>query len=225
MIPVSYKIIPQYIPAVHICNKRKDDLVSHKKTPETCHLARSIDTECLPSEYISDGKTVIKLSELVKKLREHKEINLVPLSLSYNNNITEHHHAKENEAFSSVTINVCVESKTDSMKPSQIVCKTDYSTYTYIFRNSIKGFITENNVLIQLYPEGKSKNVIEIRVDDFVLTDLKEDSWYTLLPKTVFDHVKKISIYGCYNTKEHLMYELENNNLHQNQKLTVLNYL
>lgn len=225
MIPVSYKIVPQYVPAVHICNKRNDILSSHKNLLESSYISRSIDTECIPSEYISDGKTVIKLSELVKKLREHKEINLVPLSLSYNNNITEHHHAKENEAFSSVTINVCVESKTDSMKPSQIVCKTDYSTYTYLFRNSIKSFIPENNVLIQLYPEGKSKNVIEIRVDTFSITDLKDDCWYTLVPKNLFDHVKKLSIYGCYNSKDHLMYELENNNLHQNQKLTVLNYL
>lgn len=220
----SFKIVPQFVPAVHIRNYQNDDL-SFIHHPRKQVVSRSIDTECIPTEYISDGKTVIKLSELVKKLREQKEINLVPLSLSYNENTTELHCPKENEAFSLVTINVCVQSKVDSMVPSEIICTTDFSTYTYIFRRTLKGFSPNENVLVQLYPEGKQRNVIEIRIDSFSKRDLKEDSWYTLIPKSVFGHVKKLSFYGVYDKKEYLTYELENNNLQQNQKITVLNYL
>lgn len=222
---VSYKIVSKYVPAVHIRNHQKDDLSSHRLQSKNTTVSRSIDTECIPSEYVSDGQTVIKLSDLVKKLREHKEIKLVPLSLSYNNNITEYRCPQENEAFSSVTINVCVESKSDSMTPSQIVCETGYSEYTYIFRRTTKGFIAEQNILIQLYPDGKNRNVIEITTDLKSVRDLKEDSWYTLIPKSIFGHVKKLSFYGVYDQKEYLTYELENNNLQQNQKITVLNYL
>ena len=222
---LSYNIVPKYVPAVHIRNYNQDDLKSHLSQKTNSIVTRSIDTECIPSEYISDGKTVIKLSDLVKKLREQKQISLVPLSLSYNENLTEYYCAKENEAFSSVTINVCVESKADSMVPSQLLCETAFTHYTFIFRRSVKGFKEEENVLIQLFPDGKSRNVIEIKTDPFTTRDLKDDCWYTLVPKSIFGHVKKLSFYGVYDKKEHLMYELENNNLQQNQKITVLNYL
>ena len=157
---VSYKIIPRYIPTIHIKNKSKDDLVKNISKPQKMSSRYSIDTECISTEYISDGKTVIKLSELVEKLKNYKEINLVPLSLSYNENITEYHYPKENEAFAAVTINVNVNSKSDSMVPSQIICSTEYTKYTYIFRQSLNNFVAKDNVLIQLYPEGKNKNII-----------------------------------------------------------------
>lgn len=222
---VSYKIVPKYIPAVHIRNKIENDLSSHRETNKKNHISYSIDTECIPTEYVSDGKTVIKLSELVRKLREHKEIKLIPLSLSYNENITEYHYPKENEAFSAVTINVNIESKSDSMIPSKIICHTDFSTYTYIFRQSLKECNLNEHILIQLYPDSKNKNVIQITIDPMSIREIKEESWYSLIPKSIFGYVKKVSIYGVYDTKEHLMYELENNNLQQNQKITVLNYL
>lgn len=221
---VSYKIVPHYIPAIHICNKSKDDLslnTEHKSTP----VYRSIDTECLASEYVSDGKTVIKLSELVKKLREHKEINLVPLSLSYNKNITEFHAAKENEAFSSVTINVCVDSKQDSMIPCYIEVISKDDEEIFYFKNLTKNFNPNGNILIQLYPDGKNKNIIEIKTNSYTIKDLKENSWYVLLKENIVKEIEKIKFYGKYNDKYYLIYELESNNFNINQKITVVNYL
>lgn len=220
----SYKIVPQYVPAVHIRNKRQDDLPLYKENNNTT-ISRSIDTECIPSEYISDGKTVIKLSELIKKLREHKEINLVPLSLSYSNNITEFHAAKENEAFSSVTIHVCVESKQDAMIPFYIEVISKSDEEIIFFQNSTKNLKSPGNILVQLYPDGKNRNVIEIKTGPFSVIDLKENSWYVLLKENKIKEVEKLNFYGKYNNKEYLIYELENDNFKINQKITVLNYL
>lgn len=224
---VCYKIVPNNVPAVNLTNKENDNFKSFKHK-ENNKVSRSIDTECLACEYISDGTTVIKLSELVKKLRERKEIKLTPLSLAYSENVTEYHPAGENEGYSSVSVHVCVESKNEKMKPHKLLCYSMYTNYTFTFKpkedfDNDEEF--EQFVLLQLYPESSNRNVIEIKLDISSKYDLEEECWYCLIPKCVFGITHKVSIYGYYNKKEYLMYELENNNLQQNQKITVLNYL
>ena len=224
---VSYKIIPKHVPAIHLINREQDNFkTSNNKRGNRGR--RTVDTECLACEYISDGNTTIKLSDLVNKLRNKKEIKLVPLSLSYTENTTEFIGSKEDEAYSFVSVHVCVESPKDRMIPYQITCYSKHTNNS--FKLKAKEEFDEDEdleqfVVVQLYPIGKDKNVIEINLDISSIDDLKDDCWFCLIPKCVFGIAIKLSIYGIYNDSKYLIYELENNNLQQNQKITVLNYL
>lgn len=220
----SYKIISNRVPVVHLRNKvgtsQLKDITPEKKP----RSSRVVSTDCFSCEYVSDGSTVIKLSELVKMLKERKEIKLYPLSLSINENTTTHHAASENEGFSSVTIHVDVEDSRDRLTPTYIIVFTPYTRRSYYFtKNKID--INEGCILIQLYPLGRNKNCLEIKINDITDDDLKEDGWYLTIPKREYGFVKKMSIFGKCREDEYLVYELESNGLQQNQKLTVLNYL
>ena len=222
----SYKIVPHQIPAIRLSNKQNENFNNNKH--KIVNRGRSIDTECLACEYISDGSTVIKLSELVRKLKEKKEINLVPLSLSFNENTTEFVVPNKNEAFCNVTVHVNVESQPNIMIPYQIICFTEYSKFTFNI-NSKEEFdndkVYEQYSLIQLYPKGEDKNVIEIKLNIESIDDLEEGSWFCLIPKKIFGITKRILINGLFNEKKYTMYDLESYSLQQNQKITVLNYL
>lgn len=222
----TYKIVPNRIPVLRLRDKTGSSQLKDVSIPKKISSSRVVSTDCLSCEYVSDGSTVIKLSELVKKLKDHKEIKLYPLSLSINENVTEHHAAPNNEGFSSVTIHVDVEDNRERLVPRSIVAFTPFTRRSYNFTNDKTKFnLLTKNVLIQLYPISRYKNCIDIRIDEVYEYNLKDDGWFLLIPEREFLQVKKLCIFGKCGDDEYLVYELESDNLLQNQKITVLNYL
>ena len=221
----SYNIVSKRIPVVHLTDKNHVNKINDHTINQSDKQTRVIDTDCMSCEFVSDGSTVIKLSELVKKLREHKEIKLYPLSLSINNNVTEHYAANQGEGFSAVTIHVDVQSSSESMTPTKIVCKSMYGLTSYEFQSKLTTLDTFSYVLIQLYPIRNNRNCIEILTDNFSEYDIKEGGYYALIPKTEYGVVTKLTMFGKSKGTEYMIYELESSTLQQNQKITVLNYL
>lgn len=223
---ISYKIVPYFIPAIKVFNKKQDHLKNNKhKEP---NKSRPIESECIACEFISDGENTIKLSELIKKLKEWKEIKLEPLTLCYNENVTEYHVAKQNEGFSSVTVHVCVDDQPDIMLPYRLICYTRNNKYDFRIKEKHEIYTEEDLgdfVCVLLYSKGNNKNIIEIKIDDINLTELEDNCFLSIIPKNIFGMVTQIIITGLQNENEYIIYDLESDNLQQNQKITVLNYL
>lgn len=225
MKPFSYNIVSKRIPIVRLSDKSHQNHLIDNTLPVTSKRSRVIDTDCLSCEYVSDGSTVIKLSELVKKLREHKEIKLYPLTLCVNENLTEHYAADEGEGFSAVTIHVDVQTNAESMIPTKIVLTSEYGVKEFAFQNNKIHFDTGSCVLIQLYPVGDNRNCIEISTNCYSEYDLKDCAYFVLVPKIEYGIIRKLMIFGESKGVEYMVYELESTGLQQNQKITVLNYL
>ena len=69
----SYKIISNRIPVVHLRDKSGNSQIKDSLVPRKNKSSRIVSTDCFSCEYVSDGSTVIKLSELVRRLKEQKE--------------------------------------------------------------------------------------------------------------------------------------------------------
>lgn len=222
----SYKIVSKRRPCIKVANKTLEKFQTHtNSTHQMLPVSRCVEAECLTCEYISDGSTVIKLSELVRKLESQKEIKLYPLSLSFDKNLTEHYAAKDNEGFSSVTINVDINKEGGNICPSKLVCYNDFASFSYAFHQLSSFEFDHDSVTVMIYSSSNNITVLEINLD--VRNDYIKNlnGWYASVPKYVFGSVTKLLVFVSDEQNDFLLYELQSDNLQQNQKITILNYL
>lgn len=172
---------------------------------------------------ISDGENSISVKELVDQYKQ--KIDLVPLSLVINENVTEYVRAPDNQAYNCVSVKVDVPEEITSFIPSKCVIKNKTSTQRHMFRkaeNTISANVNKNNYLILCYSYDEHKNALEFKT----LTPGEKvtkigNKMGIFISQTAILQPESVEIYGIYDGVESSIIKLEGDPFKQNLKLYI----
>lgn len=198
------------------------DKIKHHSS--LCHCSYCIDTcNVVNCEAISDGMYTVSVKELSESQKD--KIELVPLSLVINENLTEYVAPKPQQAFNSVSVKVDVPEQLSSFIPTKAIILHENGTEIFLFKkceNAIKGNDAKHNYLILIYSCDDAKNVLEFisMKNNEILKGLR-NKYGIMLSFSKEMTPKSIEIFCKSNENENetsLLY-IEGNPFHQNMKI------
>ena len=230
----SYKIVPQTFNFKGINNGnrmlRTSEIVHKYDTHCTCdnsavcNCSRRVGNDnVINCMVISDGENSISVKELVDKYKQ--KIDLIPLSLVINENVTEYIRAPDNQAYNCVSVKVDVPEEITSFIPTKCVIYNKGKSEIFLFRKSeniIRANDNKHNYLILCYSYDAEKNALEfasLKAGERV--SKLSNKMGILISKASIMSVESVEIYGVYDSKESLIIKLEGDPFKQNLKLYI----
>lgn len=230
----SYRIVPQTFnfKGVNHGNRmlRTSEIV--RKRSSSCDCAPNCSCNCsrrvgndnvVNCMVISDGENSISVKELINKYKQ--KIDLIPLSLVINENVTEYVRAPDNQAYNCVSVKVDVPEEITSFIPTKCVIYNKTNSTEYMFRkaeNTVQGNDNKNNYLILCYSYDEFKNALEFKTltSGEKITKLA-NKFGILISQTAFLQTESVEIYGIYDGVESSIIRIEGDPFKQNLKFYI----